>query len=398
MYQGVPAPSHREHDRPARAGGGRSRDRSALDPPPAQPVQPAHAVPDLDVPYAVGDLPPARRRAAGDRPALRGQGQPRPKLLAALAAAGCRFDVASPAEITAALLAGAPADARLLQPGQAARGRAVRGRLGVELFVVDSPARWRRSPEAAPGAGVLCRLVTSGAGSDWPLSRKYGCSTSEAVAILPHAARSGCAPTGVLPRRLPAARPRGLGRADRVGRHRLRRAARGRAGPVAAGPRRRLPCCRRGCPPPEEYGAAIERHLAAAFGDQRPTTIAEPGRGIAADAGVLVATVVGVVHRAGTRWVFLDAGVFTGLVETLDEAIRYPLSHRRVRADGSVRALAGPTCDSADVLYEQNMVELPLALAEGDRVRFHCAGAYTATYSTVGFNGFAPLPTVVPGR
>ena len=57
--------------------------------------------------------------------------------------------------------------------------------------------------------------------------------------------------------------------------------------------------------------------------------------------------------------------------------------------------LAGPTCDSADVLYQDAMVELPLALAEGDQVRFHCAGVYTATYSTVGFNGFAPLSSVV---
>ena len=124
--------------------------------------------------------------------------------------------------------------------------------------------------------------------------------------------------------------------------------------------------------------------------------IAEPGRGIAADAGVLVATVVGVVPRAGTRWVCLDAGVFTGLVETLDEAIRYPLSTDRDGPTGPC-VLAGPTCDSADVLYEQTMVDLPLDLVEGDQVRFGCAGAYTATYSSVGFNGFAPLATLVRG-
>jgi ornithine decarboxylase len=59
--------------------------------------------------------------------------------------------------------------------------------------------------------------------------------------------------------------------------------------------------------------------------------------------------------------------------------------------------LSGPTCDSADVLYQDVMVELPLALDEGDQVRFHCAGVYTATYSTVGFNGFAPLTSVVRG-
>jgi ornithine decarboxylase len=93
--------------------------------------------------------------------------------------------------------------------------------------------------------------------------------------------------------------------------------------------------------------------------------------------------------------VFLDAGVFTGLVETLDEAIRYPL---RTNVDGGPTGpcvLAGPTCDSADVLYEREPVQLPLSLAEGDTVELLAAGAYTTCYSTVGFNGFAPLPTVL---
>ena len=88
---------------------------------------------------------------------------------------------------------------------------------------------------------------------------------------------------------------------------------------------------------------------------------------------------------------FVDAGVFTGLVETLDEAIRYRLETRRRRATGPC-VLAGPTCDSADVLYETTPVWLPLSLAEGDELRIHAAGAYSTCYSTVGFNGFAPLP------
>ena len=175
---------------------------------------------------------------------------------------------------------------------------------------------------------MLCRLVTSGDGSDWPLSRKYGCSTGEAVAILRDAARLGLRVDGVSfhvgsQQRDPEAWAGPIGaaaavfealRADGLDPWLL---------DIGGGFPARLDD---GCPPPEAYGAAIERHLAAAFGDRRPTTIAEPGRGIAADAGVLVTTVVGVVHRAGTRWVFLDAGVFTGLVETLDEAIRYPLA------------------------------------------------------------------------
>ena len=48
------------------------------------------------------------------------------------------------------------------------------------------------------------------------------------------------------------------------------------------------------------------------------------------------------------------------------------------------------------MLYEKNPVHLPLALKEGDRVRLHAAGAYTSSCSTVGFNGFPPLPTQLP--
>ena len=53
--------------------------------------------------------------------------------------------------------------------------------------------------------------------------------------------------------------------------------------------------------------------------------------------------------------------------------------------------LAGPTCDSADVLYERAEYHLPLDLEPGDMLEIGSAGAYTASYSAVGFNGFAPL-------
>jgi len=115
---------------------------------------------------------------------------------------------------------------------------------------------------------------------------------------------------------------------------------------------------------------------------------------VVGDAGRLVAGVVAVVWRGDRRWVYLDVGVFTGLVETLDEAIRYRLE---TDASGGLEpaVLAGPTCDSADVLYERHPVLLPSGLAEGDTVTFLAAGAYTTCYSTVGFNGFAPLPTLL---
>jgi ornithine decarboxylase len=77
----------------------------------------------------------------------------------------------------------------------------------------------------------------------------------------------------------------------------------------------------------------------------------------------------------------------------MDESIRYPI---RTPRDGDVSApcvLAGPTCDSADVLYEKRPYELPVSLEIGDKVLIEGTGAYTATYSSVAFNGFPPLKT-----
>lgn len=348
---------------------------------------------ELDVPYAVAAYERLARALPGTALHYAVKANPEPSLLAALARQGCRFDVASPAEVTAALLAGAqPRDLVYSNPVKRRADIASARAEGVDHYVVDSLPEVAKVADAAPGAGVLCRLVTSGAGSDWPLSRKYGCSTGEAVTILREAARRGLRVDGVSfhvgsQQRDPEAWGPPIEAAARVFRALesespwLLDLGGGFPAPLDDT-----------CPPPEQYGAAIDRHLTRAFGASRPTTIAEPGRGIAAAAGVLTTSVIGVLHRGGTRWVFLDAGVFTGLVETLEEAIRYPLA-TDVPGPVGPCVLAGPTCDSADVLYEQ--VDLPLTLAEGDHVRFHCAGVYVASYSTVGFNGFAPLPTVV---
>ncbi|MDX1580724.1 MAG: type III PLP-dependent enzyme, partial [Alphaproteobacteria bacterium] len=119
----------------------------------------------------------------------------------------------------------------------------------------------------------------------------------------------------------------------------------------------------------------------------------EPGRNIVADAGVLQTEVVLVSRKSwkdDARWVYLDVGKFGGLAETMDEAIRYPIKTTRNGALGPV-ILAGPTCDSADVLYERGMYTLPNDLEAGDKLEIHTTGAYTASYASVGFNGFAPL-------
>ena len=87
------------------------------------------------------------------------------------------------------------------------------------------------------------------------------------------------------------------------------------------------------------------------------------------------------------------AGRYNGLAETQNEAIHYPI--RTPRRDGPDEAvvLAGPTCDSTDVIFDRTTTPLPLALRIGDYVDFLTAGAYTASYAPVEFNGFPPIQT-----
>jgi ornithine decarboxylase len=360
-------------------------------------------LPVAETPYLVLDVPAAVTRFRRLGAALPGtavhyavKANPDPGLLAALAAAGCRFDVASPAEVVATLQAGAsPSDLVYSNPIKRRADIAFAARLGVRLFVVDSIEETQKVAAAAPGSAVLCRIVTSGEGSDWSLSRKYGCSAELAVHLLRSAAAVGLDPAGVSfhvgsQQRDTAAWDAPIAAAGRVFAALRADGLEPWLLDLGGGFPAHL---EGGCLPLASYGAAIERSLRRHFGGRRPQTIVEPGRGVVADAGTLVSTVLAVVRRGDTRWVFLDAGVFTGLVETLDESIRYRVD---TSADGGPTGpcvLAGPTCDSVDVLYERVPVDLPLALGEDDTVRLHSTGAYTTCYSTVGFNGFAPLPT-----
>ena len=134
----------------------------------------------------------------------------------------------------------------------------------------------------------------------------------------------------------------------------------------------------------------------AEMGDVWP--VAEPGRGMVADAGVIAAEVLLVSRKSEDdlhRWVYLDIGKFSGLAETMDEAIRYQFWTPHDGEPTGACVLAGPSCDSADVLYEKQPVQLPLSLRAGDRVLIRNTGAYTTSYASVGFNGFPPLDLVV---
>ena len=132
-----------------------------------------------------------------------------------------------------------------------------------------------------------------------------------------------------------------------------------------------------------------------------PQVLIEPGRSLVGEAGVLVSEVVQVSRKsqdALDRWVYLDVGLFGGMIETLGEAIKYPLAWDREGEGVEDVIIAGPTCDSLDIMYQDHRYALPDSLQEGDRLYWLSTGAYTTSYSSIEFNGFPPLQSYVIGE
>jgi ornithine decarboxylase len=326
---------------------------------------------------------------------------PAPQILSLLAELGSSFDTASLPEIEMALAAGAtPERISFGNTVKKERDIARAHGLGVSLFAVDSAAEVEKIARAAPGAKVFCRILTDGSGAEWPLSRKFGCVPEMAVDVLRLAHDLGLTAYGVSfhvgsQQTQLSAWERALAEAARIFRSLAEEGITLSMVNLGGGfPTRYL----KDVPSVARYSNAIQRGLAKHFGNAIPETIIEPGRGMVGSAGVIKAEVVLVSRKQADddkRWVFLDIGKFGGLAETMEEAIRYPILTPR---DGDPKApcvIAGPTCDSADVLYEKKPYDLPITLTVGDEVLIEAAGAYTTTYASVGFNGFAPLKAYV---
>ncbi len=325
---------------------------------------------------------------------------PAPEVLSLLASLGSCFDTASVAEIEMALAAGASAD-RISYGNTIKKERDIARAfaLGVRLFAVDCKAEVEKVARVAPGSKVFCRILCDGAGAEWPLSRKFGCEPAMAADVLEHGHRLGLEAYGISfhvgsQQRNQHAWDRALAQAAAVFKECGERGINLSMVNLGGGfPTKYL----KNVPTVRTYGSAIFRALRKHFGNRIPETIIEPGRGMVGNAGVIETEVVLVSKKSeeeDVRWVYLDIGKFGGLAETMDEAIRYPIRTPRDGGEMAPCILAGPTCDSADVLYEKQPYPLPVSLEIGDKLLIEGTGAYTSTYSAGAFNGFPPLKTI----
>lgn len=311
---------------------------------------------------------------------------------------GSNFDIASIYELDKVLAQGVGPE-RVSYGNTIKKARDIRYfyEKGVRLFATDSEADLRNIAKAAPGSKIYVRILTEGSNSaDWPLSRKFGCNPDMALDLLILAKQLGLVPYGISFH--VGSQQRDIDVWDaaiakvKVIFERLKE---------EDGITLQMINMGGGFPANyiaktnelEVYAEEITRFLKEDFGDELPEIILEPGRSLIANAGILVSEVVLVARKSRTaveRWVYADVGKFSGLIETMDEAIKYPIWTEK-KGEMEEVVIAGPTCDSADIMYENYKYGLPLNLASGDRLYWLSTGAYTTSYSAVEFNGFPPL-------
>jgi ornithine decarboxylase len=329
---------------------------------------------------------------------------PHEEVLALLARKGSCFDFASVYELDQIMSLGVTPD-RLSYGNtiKKARDIAYAYERGVRLFATDSEDDLQKIAVNAPGSRVFFRLLTDGSGADWPLSRKFGAHQDVLINLIEMAGRLKLEPYGVSFH--VGSQQRDIGQWDNAISSckyifdwakdmgiELKMINMGGGFPASyQDPNLDF----------EVYSTEITRFLEEDFGDDLPEIIIEPGRSMVGDAGVLVSEVVLISKKAEYNqyvWVYLDAGKFGGLIETLDEAIKYPIFVDR-EGHAMEAILAGPTCDSMDILYENYKYTVPDTMEEGDRMYFFTTGAYTTSYCSINFNGFPPLKAyVLPPR
>lgn len=273
---------------------------------------------------------------------------------------------------------------------------------GIRLFATDSESDLNKLRRQAPGSKVFFRLLCDGTGADWPLSRKFGAYPDMIFRLALKAKKLNLIPYGLSFH--VGSQQRDIGQWDNA----ISQCKYLFDSLSDADIELKLINIGGGFPsnylePTQNisvYAKEVTRFLKEDFGKGLPEIIIEPGRSLVADSGVLVTEIIMISSKSATTnydWVYTDVGKFGGLIETIDEAIKYPILSNELNFKDNTKEviLAGPTCDSMDILYENYKYKLNKNIKEGDRLYFLTTGAYTASYSSVYFNGFPPLQVYV---
>lgn len=315
---------------------------------------------------------------------------PDPRVLKTLIEEGVGFEIASIAELDLLMSLGVPAaEIFYSNPMKSRAYIEYAAAKGVEWYVLDSIEELRKIISIKPDAKLYLRIDTPNIGSDWPLAGKFGTHLVDVNEIIDEAVRLKADLAGVTFHvgsqcRNPQNWRVGIERAQTVFASMREAGLTPRLLNLGGGyPVRYV----KPIPSIEVIADVINEAIADLPEDIR--IMAEPGRYLVSDSACFVCRVVGTATRNGKRWMYWDAGIFGGIIE-VSEGLRYEILTQR---NGSLVpwSVAGPTCDSVDVLMHDEM--LPEDIQENDFIFIPNAGAYTTSYAS-NFNGF-PLPDVV---
>jgi ornithine decarboxylase len=332
----------------------------------------AAALPGVDLHYALKPLPHS-------------------SVINALHAEGAFFDLATNGEVELVRrLKVAPE--RCIHTHPIKRDSDIRTALayGVDRFVIDNPDELRKFVKYRNRSSLLIRVAFSSPEARCDLSRKFGCEPEAVAGLLRLAAELRIKIDGLSfhvgsqaagPAMFVEAIARCSGLMDLAAQtgHTPGILDIGGGFPVEY---------MQNCMPIEEFCAPIR----AALQELPPSMriIAEPGRYIAAPAAVSVTSVMGRAQRGGRWWYYLDDGLYGSYSGQVYDHATYPVEALVPAGNTYPSVLAGPTCDSIDVINEH--LELP-ELDVGDLVVGRAMGAYTWA-SASEFN-FFPRATVL---
>ncbi len=311
-----------------------------------------------------------------------------PRILSLLIKERSSFEISSHTELKALLKLGVPvAKIVCLNPIKSPQFLKAMHQCGVTIMAFDAIEEVDKIAKYAPKSKLVIRINVSNEGSDWPLTKKFGVEPSEALPLLKYARQKKLDPIGITfhvgsqclnVKNWVSA----LYVCDEIWkeakRHAINLTFLSLGGGIPIQHLKKIPSI-------EEIGTAINGGLKRNFKstkDKLRVSI-EPGRGLVGDAAILVSKVVGKGKRGNEDWVYIDVGVFNGLMETV-EHFGYEL---KTDHDGKKKivSIGGPSCDSVDIPF----TDVPLTDVEvGDLVYVLNAGAYTNVYAAR-FNGFA---------
>lgn len=310
---------------------------------------------------------------------------PDPRILKIIHDMGCGFEVGSVRELELVLkIAGGSSSVITSHPIKTPELIRLAYQNGIQVFVVDSKTEVEKISKFAPKSRVCLRLAISNVGSKWPLTEKFGLEFEKIIPLLKYANSKKLIPYGITfhvgsqclnksnwvnglekcSQLFELAAKEGIN---------LKMVNLGGGLPIEDTPE---------TPTIEEIGQIVSDTVRKLFGNEIRVTI-EPGRAIVGNAGILVSSVIGKAERRSSNWLYLDVGVFQGLMETVGD-IRYRVKTEKEGGNLKDFMLAGPTCDSFDKMFR---CSLPDNLEIGDRIYIMDAGAYTTAYAS-NFDGF----------